>query len=56
MLTIHENGKSFDIYDFKYSNNIDKYMESGQLSVYKYFAEQILGIKIEHLYFVPSLQ
>lgn len=52
MLTIHEDGKTFDIYDFKYSNNIDKYMESGQLSVYKYFAEQILGIKIDKLYFV----
>ena len=27
----------FDLYDFKYSNNIDHYMESRQLHVYKYF-------------------
>ena len=52
MLTIHEDGKSFDIYDFKYSNNIDKYMESPQLSIYKYYAEKILGIKVDKLYFV----
>ena len=26
--------------DFKYSNNIDRYLESGQLSVYKYFYEK----------------
>lgn len=52
MLTIHEDGKAFDIYDFKYSNNIDKYMESPQLSVYKYYAEKILGIKVDKLYFV----
>lgn len=52
MLTIHEDGKSFDIYDFKYSNNIDKYTESPQLSIYKYYAEKILGIKVDKLYFV----
>ena len=42
----------FDIYDFKYSNNIDRYMESPQLHVYKYFAEKALGIKIRKMYFV----
>lgn len=42
----------YDIYDFKYSNNIDKYMESAQLSVYKYFAEKALNIKVRKLYFV----
>ena len=52
MLTIHEDGKVFDIYDFKYSNNIDKYLESPQLSIYKYYAEKILGIKVDKLYFV----
>lgn len=29
----------FDLYDFKYSNNIERYMESGQLHVYKHFFE-----------------
>lgn len=42
----------FDIYDFKYSNNIDRYMQSAQLHIYKYFAEKALGIKIRKLYFV----
>ena len=42
----------FDIYDFKYSNNIDRYMDSPQLHIYKYFAEKALGIKIRKLYFV----
>lgn len=42
----------FDIYDFKYSNNVSRYLEGGQLHVYKYFAEKLLGIKIRNLYFV----
>ena len=42
----------YDIYDFKYSNNIDRYMQSAQLHVYKYYAEKALGIKIRKLYFV----
>ena len=45
-------GDWFDIYDFKYSNNIDRYMESPQLHVYKFFVEKALGIKIRKLYFV----
>ncbi len=43
---------SGDIYDFKYSNNIDHYMESPQLHLYKYFYEQQTGEKIKHLYFI----
>lgn len=42
----------FDIYDFKYSNNIDRYMESPQLHVYKCFAEKALNIRIRNMYFV----
>ena len=45
-------GGEFDIYDFKYSNNVDRYLESEQLHVYKYFAEKLLGIKIRNLYFL----
>ena len=44
--------KVYDIYDFKYSNNIDRYMESPQLHIYKYFAEKALNIKIRNMYFV----
>lgn len=42
----------FDLYDFKYSNNQEHYMESRQLHVYKYFCEQITGKRIRKLYFV----
>ena len=44
--------KWYDIYDFKYSNNVDRYMQSAQLHVYKYFAEKALNIRIRKLYFV----
>lgn len=30
----------FDIYDFKYSNNVSNYMDSEQLHLYKYFFEK----------------
>lgn len=42
----------FDLYDFKYSNNQQHYMESRQLHVYKYFCEQITGRKIRNMFFV----
>lgn len=51
MLVPNEDG-TFDIYDFKYSNNIDKYMNSNQLHLYKYYSEKLLNIKIKKLYFV----
>jgi hypothetical protein len=44
---------TFDIYDFKYSNNVAHYMESGQLHVYKYFFELLNpGKCIRNLYFL----
>lgn len=48
----------FDLYDFKYSNNVDHYMESEQLHVYKYYLERIKGIKIRRMFFVfvPKVQ
>lgn len=43
----------YDLYDFKYSNNISGYMTSGQLHLYKYFFEQTNpGKRIRNLYFV----
>lgn len=42
----------FDLYDFKYSNSIDHYMQSGQLSVYKAMFEKITGKRIRNLYFM----
>lgn len=43
----------YDMYDFKYSNNIKNYMESKQLHVYKSkFEESYPDKKIRNLYFV----
>lgn len=43
----------YDLYDFKYSNNVDKYMDSPQLHLYKYFYEKNNpGKIIRNLYFL----
>lgn len=43
----------YDIYDFKCSNNVDNYMKSAQLHLYKYFFEQANpGKRIRKLFFV----
>lgn len=43
----------YDIYDFKYSNNVATYMDSAQLHLYKYFFELTNpGKRIRNLYFV----
>lgn len=47
------------LYDFKFSNNVDNYLTSPQLSIYKYYIEKIRpDIKINHLkyVFVPKMQ
>lgn len=50
-LIIHNNDGSIDIYDFKYSNNVDNYLESKQLHLYKYYLEKE-GFKVSKLGFV----
>ena len=43
----------YDLYDFKYSNNVDNYMESGQLHEYKYYFEKLFpNTKIRNMYFM----
>lgn len=43
----------FDLYDFKYSNNVSGYKQSGQLHEYKYFFERNNpGKKIRNMYFM----
>lgn len=43
----------YDIYDFKYSNNVSGYLDSAQLHLYKYFFELTNpGKRIRNLYFV----
>lgn len=52
-LLVPIDNNTYDLYDFKYSNNIDSYMNSGQLHEYKYFFEKLNpGKKIRKLYFV----
>lgn len=57
LLTPNEDG-TYDLYDFKYSNNIKNYMQSGQLHEYKFFFESTTGKKIRKMYFVfvPKVQ
>lgn len=48
----------YDLYDFKYSNNVQKYLKSPQLHLYKYFFEKNNpGKVIRNMYFliVPKL-
>lgn len=50
---------TFDLYDFKYSNNVNNYLESGQLSEYKYYYELTHpGHRIRDMYFlmVPKVK
>jgi RecB family exonuclease len=43
----------YDLYDYKHSNNVDRYLESSQLHVYKHFYEKTHpGHVIDNLYFV----
>lgn len=44
--------KVYDLYDFKYSNNISNYMRSKQLHVYKHMIERTTGMKIRKMFFV----
>jgi len=44
--------KKGDAYDFKYSNNIDRYMESSQLHLYKYHRKYIRDL---YYIFVPKI-
>jgi len=43
------------VIDFKYSNHVENYMESGQLHLYKYYLEK-LGFNVKHLgyIFIPK--
>lgn len=43
---------TYDLYDFKYSNHLDKYMKSPQLHLYKYFFEKTTGKHIRDLYYI----
>lgn len=43
---------TFNIYDFKYSNRYESYMQSPQLHLYKYYFERMTGKTVKGLYYV----
>lgn len=42
----------YDLYDFKHSNNVDRYKKSSQVHVYKYYYEKMTGNKIRNIYYI----
>jgi len=48
--------KVYDMYDFKYSNNVEHYLKSRQLHIYKEMFEQTTGHKIRNIgyIFIPK--
>lgn len=54
-LIIHNSDNTIDVIDFKYSNNVDNYINSKQVHLYKYYLEK-LGFKVRNLgyLFIPK--
>lgn len=54
-LMIHNQDGTVDVVDFKYSNNIDNYLMSKQIHLYKYYLEK-QGFKVRNLgyLFIPK--
>lgn len=54
-LMIHNPDEIVDVIDFKYSNNIDNYLKSKQIHLYKYYLEK-QGFKVRNLgyLFIPK--
>lgn len=54
-LMIHNQDGTVDVVDFKYSNNIDNYIKSKQVHLYKYYLEK-QGFKVRNLgyLFIPK--
>lgn len=52
---IHNRDNTVDVIDFKYSNNIENYINSKQIHLYKYYLEQ-KGFKVRNLgyLFIPK--
>lgn len=50
-LIVKNDDGTVDVFDYKYSNNVEKYMNSSQLHIYKYYLEQ-RGFKVRKLGFI----
>ena len=55
-LVVHNKDGSVSIFDFKYSNNVENYLNSRQLHIYKYYYEKIFEKPVKSLgyIFVPK--
>jgi hypothetical protein len=51
LIVKNEDG-TVDIFDYKYSNNVNNYLESEQLHLYKYYFEKLTGLKVRRLGFI----
>lgn len=53
---IQNSDETVDVIDFKYSNNIDNYLQSKQIHLYKYYLEK-KGFKVRNLgyLFIPKV-
>lgn len=51
-LLVPKGNGHYDLLDFKYSNNVENYLKSGQLHVYKYYIERTTERIIDNMYFV----
>lgn len=51
-LLVRKDNGHYDIWDFKYSNNVDHYLKSFQLHVYKYYFEAYMHEKVDDLYYL----
>ena len=53
LFTDEQGIKHYEIWDYKYSNAIDRYLESGQLHLYKYYFEKTNpNVCVDHLRYV----
>lgn len=54
-LMIHNEDGTVDVVDFKYSNNVENYIKSKQVHLYKYYLEK-LGFKVRNIgyLFIPK--
>lgn len=50
-LVLNEDG-TYNLLDFKFSNNVSRYKRSAQIHVYKYYFESLTGNKIKDMYYV----
>lgn len=56
-LIVNKDAGSVELFDFKYSNNVDRYLESEQLHIYKHYLEKIRRVHVSRIgyIFIPKV-